>query len=118
MVPTAQSVVWFSSSITCTYVCWLLRYTLILGRSAVQAALDSPPSRKLVRLELTAAAPPSGTALLTAAGETVGTVTSAAASVALGKTVALGYVRAEGATELFVAVGDSRTPVRLAGQTS
>ena len=25
MVPTAHRVVWFSSSITCTYVCWLER---------------------------------------------------------------------------------------------
>lgn len=86
-----------------------------LGRSAVQRLLDSPPSRKLVSLELTAL-PPAGAALLTADGQTVGTITSAAASDALGKVIALGYVSAdlaETSAELFVALGAEPAPARI-----
>ena len=39
MVPIAHSVFWFSSSITCTYVCWFERYTEMRGRSAVPLSL-------------------------------------------------------------------------------
>ena len=41
-----------------------------------------------------------------------------AASGALGKVVALGYVSADVSTELFVDVGQTRTPVQLAGRRS
>ena len=35
MVPSAAMVFWFSSSITCTYTCWLDLYTEMRGRSDV-----------------------------------------------------------------------------------
>ena len=39
MVPIAHSVFWFSSSITCTYVCWFERYTEMRGRRRLPLSL-------------------------------------------------------------------------------
>jgi len=87
-----------------------------VGRNALAAEAEQPPSRRLVGLSFDSGAVPRAEYAVTRSGESVGQVTSGTFSPTLRHPIAMAYVdtqNTEPGTELSVEIRGAETPARV-----